>query len=65
MSSIFSTRVSSLSHLESNVNKTLKKVLTISSLSVAMLLAGQAVMAQSEIQQERYIQKAAFTFDKR
>jgi len=63
MSSIFSTRVSSLSHLESNVNKTLKKVLTISSLSVAMLLAGQAVMAQSEIQQERYIQKAAFTFE--
>lgn len=63
MSSIFSTRVSSTSHLESNVKITLKKVLTISSLSVAMLLTGQAVMAQSEIQQERYIQKAAFTFD--
>ncbi len=63
MSSIFSTRVSSTSHLESNVNITLKKVLTISSLSVAMLLAGQVTMAQSEIQQERYIQKAAFTFD--
>jgi len=63
MSSIFSTRVSSPSHLESNVNKTLKKVLTISSLSIAMLLAGQAVMAQSDMQQERYIQKAAFTFD--
>jgi len=63
MSSIFSTRVSSTSHLETNVKITLKKVLTISSLSVAMLLTGQAVMAQSEIQQERYIQKAAFTFD--
>lgn len=63
MSSIFSTRVSSTSHIESNVNKTLKKVLTISSLSVAMLLAAQVTMAQSEIQQERYIQKAAFTFD--
>lgn len=63
MSSIFSTRVSSTSHLESNVKITLKKVLTISSLSVAMLLTGQAVMAQSEIQQEHYIQKAAFTFD--
>lgn len=63
MSSIFSTRVSSTSHLESNVKITLKKVLTISSLSVAMLLTGQAGMAQSEIQQERYIQKAAFTFD--
>ncbi|WP_111855092.1 TolC family protein [Acinetobacter oleivorans] len=63
MSSIFSTRVSSTSHLESNVKITLKKVLTISSLSVAMLLVGQVTMAQSEIQQERYIQKAAFTFD--
>lgn len=63
MSSIFSTRVSSTSHLESNVKITLKKVLKISSLSVAMLLAGQVTMAQSEIQQERYIQKAAFTFD--
>ncbi|MGP4769410.1 TolC family protein [Acinetobacter oleivorans] len=63
MSSIFSTRVSSTSHLENNVKITLKKVLTISSLSVAMLLAGQVTMAQSEIQQERYIQKAAFTFD--
>jgi len=28
-----------------------------------MLLAAQVTMAQSEIQQERYIQKAAFTFD--
>ncbi|MGN5725652.1 TolC family protein [Acinetobacter calcoaceticus] len=63
MSSIFSTRVDSTSHLESNVKITLKKVLTISSLSVAMLLVGQVAMAQSEIQQERYIQKAAFTFD--
>lgn len=63
MSSIFSTRVSSTSHLESNVKITLKKVLTISSLSVAMLLVGQVAMAQSEIQQERYIQKVAFTFD--
>jgi len=63
MSFIFSTRVSSTSHLESNVKITLKKVLTISSLSVAMLLVGQVTMAQSEIQQERYIQKAAFTFD--
>lgn len=63
MSSIFSTRVSSTSQLESNVKITLKKFLTISSLSVAMLLAGQVAMAQSEIQQERYIQKAAFTFD--
>lgn len=63
MSSIFSTRVSSTSHLESNVKITLKKVLTISSLSVAMLLVGQVAMAQSEIQQERYIQKAAFTFE--
>lgn len=63
MSSIFSTRVSSTSHLKSNVKITLKKVLTISSLSVAMLLVGQVAMAQSEIQQERYIQKAAFTFD--
>lgn len=63
MSSIFSTRVSSTYHLESNVKITLKKVLTISSLSIATLLAGQAVMAQSDIQQERYIQKAAFTFE--
>jgi len=63
MSSIFSNRVSSTYHLESNVKITLKKVLTISSLSIAMLLAGQAVTAQSDIQQERYIQKAAFTFD--
>lgn len=63
MSSIFSNRVSSTSHLESNVQITLKKALTISSLSIAMLLAGQVTMAQSEIQQERYIQKAAFTFD--
>lgn len=63
MSSIFSNRVSSTYHLESNVKITLKKVLTISSLSVAMLLAAQVTMAQSEIQQERYIQKAAFTFD--
>lgn len=63
MSSISSTRVSSPSHLESNVKITLKKVLTISSLSVAMLLAAQVTMAQSEIQQERYIQKAAFTFE--
>lgn len=63
MSSIFSNRVSSTYHLESNVKITLKKVLTISSLSVAMLLAAQAVIAQSDIQQERYIQKAAFTFD--
>ncbi|SEO57561.1 TolC family protein [Acinetobacter sp. yr461] len=63
MSSIFSNRVSSTYHLESNVKITLKKVLTISSLSIAMLLAGQAVMAQSDIQQERYIQKAAFTFE--
>lgn len=63
MSSIFSTRVSSTSHVESNVKITLKKVLTISSLSVAMLWAAQVTMAQSEIQQERYIQKAAFTFE--
>jgi len=63
MSSIFSTRVSSTSHLESNVKITLKKVLTISSLSIAMLLAGQVTMAQSDIQKERYIQKAAFTFE--
>lgn len=63
MSSIFSNRVSSTYHLESNVKITLKKVLTISSLSIAMLLAGQAVIAQSDIQQERYIQKAAFTFE--
>ncbi|MND48736.1 Cobalt-zinc-cadmium resistance protein CzcC precursor [compost metagenome] len=63
MSSIFSTRVSSTYHLESNVKITLKKVLTISSLSIAMLLAAQVTMAQSEIQQERYIQKAAFTFE--
>jgi len=63
MSSIFLTRVSSTCHLESNIKITLKKVLTISSLSIAMLLAGQAVMAQSDIQQERYIQKAAFTFE--
>ncbi|WP_202743371.1 TolC family protein [Acinetobacter calcoaceticus] len=63
MSSIFSNRVSFTSHLESNVKITLKKVLTISSLSIAMLLAGQVTMAQSDIQQERYIQKAAFTFE--
>ncbi|WP_375037595.1 TolC family protein [Acinetobacter sp. RW6] len=63
MSSIFSNRVSSTYHLESNVKITLKKVLTISSLSIAMLLAGQAVIAQSDIQQERYIQKAAFAFE--
>ncbi len=63
MSSIFSTRVSFTYHLESNIKITLKKVLTISSLSIAMLLVGQAVIAQSDIQQERYIQKAAFTFE--
>jgi len=63
MSSIFSNRVSSTYHLESNIQITLKKVLTISSLSIAMLLVGQAVIAQSDIQQERYIQKAAFTFE--
>ncbi|MDR6796919.1 TolC family protein [Acinetobacter calcoaceticus] len=63
MFSIFSNRVNSTYHLESNVKITLKKVLTISSLSIAMLLAGQAVIAQSDIQQERYIQKAAFTFE--
>lgn len=63
MSSIFSNRVSSTYHLKSNIQITLKKVLTISSLSIAMLLVGQAVIAQSDIQQERYIQKAAFTFE--
>jgi len=63
MSSIFSNRVSSTSHFESNIKITLKKVLTLSSLSIAMLLAGQVAMAQSEIQKERYIQKAAFTFE--
>lgn len=63
MSFIFQNQVSLGCSSLNNVKLTLKKAVTFSSLSIAMLLVGQATMAQSDIQQERYIQKAAFTFD--
>lgn len=63
MSFIFQNQVSLGCSSLNNVKLTLKKAVTFSSLSIAMLLVGQVTMAQSEIQQERYIQKAAFTFD--
>ncbi|MFH4410446.1 TolC family protein, partial [Acinetobacter baumannii] len=46
-----------------NVKITLKKVVTISSLSIVMLLAGQMANAASDIQQGSYTQKAAFSFE--
>ncbi|HCA5043611.1 TPA: TolC family protein [Acinetobacter baumannii] len=63
MSSIFSNRVSHPDLLGCNVKITLKKVVTISSLSIVMLLAGQMANAASDIQQGSYIQKAAFSFE--
>lgn len=63
MSFIFQNQVSLGCSSLNNVKLTLKKAVTFSSLSIAMLLVGQVTMAQSEIQQERYIQKAAFTFN--
>jgi cobalt-zinc-cadmium efflux system outer membrane protein len=63
MSFIFQNQVSLGCSSLNNVKLTLKKAVTFSSLSIAMLLVGQVTMAQSDIQQERYIQKAAFTFD--
>lgn len=63
MSSIFSNQVNCSYPLSSNVKITLKKIVTISSLSVAMLLIGQQAMAQSDNVQASYGQKAAFTFD--
>ncbi|SSI83758.1 outer membrane protein [Acinetobacter baumannii] len=63
MSSIFSNRVSHPDLLGCNVKITLKKVVTISSLSIVMLLAGQMANAASDIQQDSYTQKAAFSFE--
>ncbi|MCG9480322.1 TolC family protein [Acinetobacter pittii] len=63
MSFIFQNQVSLGCSSLNNVKLTLKKAVTFSSLSIAMLLVGQVTMAQSEIQRERYIQKAAFTFN--
>ncbi|MFP0272650.1 TolC family protein [Acinetobacter baumannii] len=63
MSSIFSNRVSHPDLLVCNVKITLKKVVTISSLSIVMLLAGQMANAASDIQQGSYTQKAAFSFE--
>ncbi|MDC5473779.1 TolC family protein [Acinetobacter baumannii] len=63
MSSIFSNRVSHPDLLGCNVKITLKKVVTISSLSIVMLLAGQMANAASDIQQGPYTQKAAFSFE--
>ncbi|MEI1688399.1 TolC family protein [Acinetobacter baumannii] len=63
MSSIFSNRVSHPDLLSCNVKITLKKVVTISSLSIVMLLAGQMANAASDIQQGSYTQKAAFSFE--
>ncbi|MDC4573431.1 TolC family protein [Acinetobacter baumannii] len=63
MSSIFSNRVSHPDLLGCNVKITLKKVVTISSLSIVMLLAGQMANAASDIQQGSYTQKAAFSFE--
>lgn len=62
MSSIFSNRVGHPDLLGCNVKITLKKVVTISSLSIVMLLAGQMANA-SDIQQGSYTQKAAFSFE--
>ncbi|MDO7506684.1 TolC family protein [Acinetobacter baumannii] len=64
MSSIFSNRVSHPDLLGCNVKITLKKVVTISSLSIVMLLAGQMANAASDIQQGSYTQKAAFSFER-
>ncbi|MDH2464714.1 TolC family protein [Acinetobacter baumannii] len=63
MSSIFLNRVSHPDLLSCNVKITLKKVVTISSLSIVMLLAGQMANAASDIQQGSYTQKAAFSFE--
>ncbi|WP_407537917.1 TolC family protein [Acinetobacter baumannii] len=63
MSSIFSNRVNHPDLLGCNVKITLKKVVTISSLSIVMLLAGQMANAASDIQQGSYTQKAAFSFE--
>ncbi|MFL9478257.1 TolC family protein [Acinetobacter baumannii] len=63
MSSIFSNRVGHPDLLGCNVKITLKKVVTISSLSIVMLLAGQMANAASDIQQGSYTQKAAFSFE--
>ncbi|HAV5964939.1 TolC family protein [Acinetobacter baumannii] len=63
MSSIFLNRVSHPDLLGCNVKITLKKVVTISSLSIVMLLAGQMANAASDIQQGSYTQKAAFSFE--
>ncbi|EPF6186602.1 TolC family protein [Acinetobacter baumannii] len=63
MSSIFSNRVSHPDLLGCNVKITLKKAVTISSLSIVMLLAGQMANAASDIQQDSYTQKAAFSFE--
>ncbi|MEN8941911.1 TolC family protein [Acinetobacter baumannii] len=63
MSSIFSNRVSHPDLLGCNVKITLKKVVTISSLSIVMLLAGQMANAASDIQQGSYTQKAVFSFE--
>ncbi|MGQ1417633.1 TolC family protein [Acinetobacter baumannii] len=63
MSSIFSNRVGHPDILGCNVKITLKKVVTISSLSIVMLLAGQMANAASDIQQGSYTQKAAFSFE--
>lgn len=64
MSFIFQNQVSLGCSSRNNVKLTLKKAVTFSSLSIiAMLLVGQVTMAQSEIQQEHSIQKAAFNFE--
>ncbi|MDV7639771.1 TolC family protein [Acinetobacter baumannii] len=63
MSSIFLNRVNHPDLLSCNVKITLKKVVTISSLSIVMLLAGQMANAASDIQQGSYTQKAAFSFE--
>lgn len=63
MSFIFQNQVSLGCSSRNNVKLTLKKAVTFSSLSIAMLLVGQVTMAQSDIQQEPSIQKAAFTFE--
>ena len=63
MSFIFQNLVSLGCSSRNNVKLTLKKAVTFSSLSIAMLLVGQVTMAQSDIQQEPSIQKAAFTFE--
>ncbi|MGM7369831.1 TolC family protein, partial [Acinetobacter baumannii] len=63
MSSIFLNRVSHPDLLSCNVKITLKKVVTISSLSIVMLLAGQMANAATDFQQGSYTQKAAFSFE--